>query len=65
MRERILREAERKKKTGIPVSTWYELQSAGLAPKPVPLGPRSVGWLESELEAFVQARIAERDTQIA
>jgi prophage regulatory protein len=30
-------------------------------PKPVRLGPNAVGWLKSEIEAWQQARIAERD----
>ena len=57
----IAREAQRRELTGIPTSTWYDLQNAGLAPKPIKLGVRSVGWLIEELEAFVEARRAERD----
>ena len=42
----IAREALRYELTGVPTSTWYDLQNAGLAPKPIRLGgPRSVGWL--------------------
>lgn len=29
--------------------------------KPIPLGKRSVGWLESELINWQRARVAERD----
>ena len=65
MGDRICRERERKAKTGVPTSTWYELQAEGTAPKPIPLGPRSVGWLESELDFFIASRIAERDGQAA
>lgn len=57
---RILREPERKKKTGVCTTVWYELQAAGVAPLPVRLGPRCVGWLESELDAWIAARVAER-----
>jgi len=57
----IAREAQRRALTGIPTSTWYEMQAAGLAPKPIKLGVRSVGWLIEELEPFVEARRAERD----
>jgi prophage regulatory protein len=57
----IAREAERREITGIPSSSWYVLQAQGLAPKPVRLGPRSVGWLRSELWAFLEDRMAERD----
>ncbi|MEZ0019812.1 helix-turn-helix transcriptional regulator [Sinorhizobium fredii] len=31
-------------------------------PRPVKLGPRAVGWLESEIEAWQLARIEARDT---
>ena len=65
MTNRILREAERAQKTGIPTSSWYELQEKGFAPKPISLGPRSVGWVESELDHFIASRVAERDEQAA
>ena len=57
----IAREPQRCELTGVPTSTWYELQAKGLAPKPLPLGPRSRGWLIEELLAWVEARRAERD----
>jgi len=55
----IAREAQRRELTGIPTSTWYDLQNAGLAPKPIKLSVRSVGWLIEELEACVGAPPAE------
>jgi prophage regulatory protein len=61
----VAREAQRYELTGVPTSTWYDLQNAGLAPKPIHLGPRSVGWLVSELEAWVEQRRAERDAKVA
>ena len=57
----IAREAERHEITGVPQSTWRVMQDQGEAPKPVRLGPRSVGWLRAELLAWVDARITERD----
>jgi|SoimicmetaTmtHMA_FD_contig_31_4087498_length_390_multi_2_in_0_out_0_1 prophage regulatory protein len=57
----IAREPRRYELTGVPTSTWYELQAKGLAPKPLPLGPRSRGWLISELEEWVEQRRIERD----
>jgi predicted DNA-binding transcriptional regulator AlpA len=60
----IAREAQRYELTGVPTSTWYDLQNAGLAPKPIRLGgPRSVGWLISELEEWIEQRRAERDAE--
>jgi prophage regulatory protein len=57
----VAREAERREITGVPQSTWRVMQDKGLAPKPVRLGPRSVGWLRAELLAWVEDRVAERD----
>jgi prophage regulatory protein len=57
----VARESQRYELTGVPTSTWYDLQAAGLAPKPIHLGPRSVGWLIEELEEWVAQRRAERD----
>jgi prophage regulatory protein len=34
-------------------STWLNQVKAGLAPQPVRLGPRSVGWRESEVLAHI------------
>jgi prophage regulatory protein len=56
----VAREALRYELTGVPTSTWYDLQAKGLAPKPIPLGPRSRGWLISELEDWVQQRVQQR-----
>jgi prophage regulatory protein len=61
----IAREPQRYELTGVPTSTWYDLQNAGLAPKPIHLGPRSVGWLISELDEWVERRRAERDAKVA
>ena len=57
----IAREAERCEITGVPQSTWRVMQDKGLAPKPVRLGPRSVGWLRTELLSWVEDRTAERE----
>jgi prophage regulatory protein len=54
------REAERYVITGVPCSTWRKLQDEDLAPRPVHLSPRSVGWLRSELFAWCQQRLANR-----
>lgn len=60
-RDRIVRERERREITGLPTSTWYDLQKRGIAPKPVAIGVAARGWLLSELEAWVDQRRAERD----
>lgn len=39
--------------------------AAGTFPRPVRLGEHSVGWLRTEVEAWLAARIAERDGNAA
>jgi prophage regulatory protein len=58
--ERIVRERERREITGVPTSTWYDLQSRGLAPRPVPISTRTCGWLLSDLQDFIAERVNKR-----
>ena len=58
---RILRLPEVIAKTGLGRSTIYKLISEDLFPKSVPLMPRVVGWIESEVEEWILERVAERD----
>jgi prophage regulatory protein len=61
MVEKILRRAAVETATGLKRSSIYAGMEAGTFPKAVPLGEKAVGWLESEIEAWQKARIAERD----
>jgi prophage regulatory protein len=45
--------------TGLARSTIYERIATGGFPKPIHLGPRSVGWIADEVEDWIAARIAE------
>ncbi|KMN24600.1 AlpA family transcriptional regulator [Pseudomonas helleri] len=47
--------------TGLARSTVYKYIAEGIFPKPITLGGRSVGWVESEVFAWIQARVAERN----
>lgn len=58
---RIIRLRDVVGSTGLARSTIYKLIGAGTFPKPVPLTSRSVGWVESEVYEWIQARIAHRD----
>jgi prophage regulatory protein len=42
-------------------SRIYEDMAKGEFPRPVKLGPRSVAWLESDIDAWLAARVAERE----
>jgi prophage regulatory protein len=59
MTETILRLPAVKARTGLSRSTIYLRVSEGAFPKPINLGPRAVGWIESEIESWLAARIAE------
>lgn len=56
--ERIVREPERRKITGIPTSSWYDLIHNGLAPQAVKLSEYTAGWPYTELTALNAAKIA-------
>lgn len=59
----ILRLSETLRRTGLSRSKLYEMQSAGEFPKSIKLSRygSAVGWLESEVHQWIQARISERD----
>jgi prophage regulatory protein len=53
----ILRLPAVKTSTGLSRSTIYLRVSQGTFPKPVSLGGRAVGWLEAEVQEWLQRRI--------
>ncbi|MDC7693471.1 AlpA family transcriptional regulator [Asticcacaulis sp. DXS10W] len=56
--KRIVRLPEVKALTGLSRSTVYERIREGQFPKPVGLGGRNVGWVEGEVTAWIERRIA-------
>lgn len=46
------------KATGVSRSLIYQQISEGMWPKPIRISNRSVGWLETEVQALVNARVA-------
>jgi prophage regulatory protein len=57
MTHTILRLPAVKTSTGLSRSTIYLRVSQGTFPKPVSLGGRAVGWLEAEIQEWLQRRI--------
>jgi len=66
----IIRLPEVKRRTGLSRSSVYAKISRRpdrvcdrdpLFPKPISLGARAVGWLESEIDAWVAAKVTSRD----
>jgi prophage regulatory protein len=61
---KILRLPQVEEATGESRSTIYKGISEGEFPKPVKLGAKSVGWVEEEIAAYNEARIAARDANL-
>jgi prophage regulatory protein len=55
----ILRRKQVEARTGLRRSTIYERVAEGEFPAPINLGARAVGWLESEISAWIAARVAQ------
>lgn len=54
----ILRRKQVEKRTGLSRSTIYARIAEGTFPRPIDLGGgRAVGWIESEIDAWLQLRI--------
>ena len=48
-------------RTGISVSSIKRFEALGRFPRRVPLSENRVGWLLSEIDDWIAARVAERD----
>jgi prophage regulatory protein len=59
---KIMRLAAVKNATGLGRTTIYNKIKEGKFPKPVQLGPKSVGWPENEIHAWQTALIEQRDS---
>ncbi|RSM26076.1 hypothetical protein C5B76_10935 [Aeromonas salmonicida] len=63
--DRLIRIREATQKTGLSKSTLYDLMAAGRFPQLVRLSSRRVCLIESEVDAWIASRIAERNSQPA
>ena len=50
--------------TGYRRTSIFDKVAEGSFPAPVKLGPRAVAWVSEEIEEWMDARIAERDSTI-
>ncbi|WP_322527826.1 AlpA family transcriptional regulator [Salinicola sp. LHM] len=62
---RLLRRREVELKTGKSRSAIYAGVRNGTFPAPVPIGDKSVAWLEEEVDSWIAARLAERNRTLA
>jgi prophage regulatory protein len=58
---RFIRRPAVENRTGLSRSTIYLLMQNGQFPKPVRIGGRAVAWPEADVEAWLNARLAERE----
>jgi len=57
----LLKMPEVREKTGLSRSHLYSLAQSGDFPKPLKLSERSSAWVESEVQDWIDSRIAQRD----
>lgn len=57
MSNSILRLPLVKSRTGLSRSSIYMSAAEGKFPRPIRLGVRSVGWLESEIDSWLASRV--------
>ncbi|KAA9019830.1 AlpA family transcriptional regulator [Sphingobium limneticum] len=57
---KLLRMPEVLDRAGISRPTLYRMISAGKFPQPVKIGERATGWINREIDAWVEGRIADR-----
>ena len=60
--DRFIRIEEVSEITGLAKATIYRYVNGGMFPRPIPLGGRRVAWLLSELQAWMNERLAKRTT---
>ena len=56
MKDRFIFKKERKETTGVSEPTWWRMEKRGEAPKRRQISPGRVGWLESEILAWMETR---------
>jgi len=51
--------------TGLSTATIYRRMEDGSFPRPISLGGRSVGWIASEIEEFIEQQRKKRDRALS
>ena len=59
----LIRLPEVERRTGHAKTTIYKLMNAGRFPRPVQIGRRAVGWIEDEIDRYIETKIAARDNE--
>lgn len=61
---KIIRRKKVETRTGCGRSAIYAGMAAGTFPRAIKIGPRAVGWIEAEVDAWIAAQI-ERSRKVA
>jgi prophage regulatory protein len=61
--QQLLRFPQVRERVGLSRSEVNRLIALNRFPRPVPLGARAVAWVSEEIDAFVRARIAARESE--
>lgn len=56
--KKIVRLSAAKDWTGLSRSTIYAMMKNGTFPKSLSLGARAIGWLESDIQAWIDSRVS-------
>ena len=59
---RLIRLKEVQHRVGLGRSTIYRWMAEGEFPKPVPLGAHAVAWVESEVEEWIDLKLASMES---
>ena len=62
MTHRVLRLPEVIEKTGLGRTTLYNMSTAGKFPASISLGGKAMGWIEAEIDRWIEQRMAERQS---
>ena len=65
MNVNVLRLNKIKEKTGLSRSNIYRKVANGEFPKPISLGGKAIGWIENEINEWINGKISEREDQIS
>ncbi|WP_435256679.1 helix-turn-helix transcriptional regulator [Thioclava sp. FR2] len=61
LKDRIIRLPEVLKRTGFSRSSWYRaMRDDPEFPKPIPLGQRSIGFAESDIDRLIERLLSKR-----
>jgi prophage regulatory protein len=61
LQDSLMRKHEVLRRTGLSNSSLYLLMADGRFPRPVRLAPRTVRWVESEVQGFINDCVAGRN----